>query len=210
LPGGDEVLTQDTPVRDGVEEITRPSLLLNKAPEQRWGQFGGVEPSTGSSSEAVKQTVENPPQHTPVTEVAAPKAVRWFHVNVDRTRAVYQDYVERQPLYSEFSVMQSMMQQDLATRVPHVGLSDITMRPDNHARTLNRIIQKNATRIARMKTLRQLWHYARMREMDAAVEKDAYATGDPSKEAVKDAPRDSWGTLQDQIEQQAYDKVHKI
>jgi len=72
--------------------------------------------------------------------------------------------------------------------------------------------------------LRQLWHYARVRDIDAAVEKDTccireghilqsrrtHAAVDSSNEAVKDEPRDSWGTLQDQIEKQAYDKVHAI
>ncbi|KAF2812970.1 uncharacterized protein BDZ99DRAFT_246898 [Mytilinidion resinicola] len=145
-------MTQNAPVKDGVEEITRPSLLLNQIPEQRQVKFGHI-PLEHTSSEAAEEAQEQ----NQAPEKAALKVVRWFHVNVDRTRAVYQDYVERQPFYSDFSVAKSMMQEDLAKRVPHVGLSDVTIRDGNFHRTPIKILQRRIKEISKIKTLRQLW-----------------------------------------------------
>ncbi|KAF2493966.1 hypothetical protein BU16DRAFT_590803 [Lophium mytilinum] len=172
---------QEAPMKDGVEEITRPSLLLNQIPAQRQGKFGQNSP-VQNSSEAMEET----PEHGQAPENAAPKVVRWFHVNVDRTRAVYQDYVERQPFYSEFAVANSMMQEDLAKRVPHVGLSDVTIRDGNFHRTPTKFLKRSAKRISQIKTLRQLWDEVHKGEVPDPVVNNA-------KETVQEEGANAWG-----------------
>jgi hypothetical protein len=69
------------------------------------------------------------------------KWTKWFQVTVDRTRAVHQDFIERQPYWKQFSPMRSMAQADLEKKVPHIGLSDISKRPPNAYRTPTRVLK---------------------------------------------------------------------
>lgn len=83
---------------------------------------------------------------------------KWFQVTVDRSRAVHQDFVERQPLWKQFEPMRSMAQEDLAKQVPHLGLSDISKRPPNAHRTPNKVLVSMAKYVEHgMPSLRALW-----------------------------------------------------
>lgn len=77
----------------------------------------------------------------PSTATNAQKWTKWFQVTVDRSRAVHQDFIERQPYWKQFTPMKSLAQQDLARQVPHIGLSDISKRPPNAHRTPNRVLK---------------------------------------------------------------------
>lgn len=86
-----------------------------------------------------------PPAHPAPMPFAAPPpkptATKWFQVTVDRSRAVHQDFVQRQPLWKQFSPMKSMAQEDLAKIVPHPGLSDVSKRPPHAYRTPTKVLR---------------------------------------------------------------------
>lgn len=90
----------------------------------------------------------------------APKSTttRWFQVTLDRSRAVHQDFVERQPLWKQFTPMKSMAQEDLAKIVPLPGLSDVSRRgPDAH-RTPIKVLRSMAGYVEKgMPSLRAVW-----------------------------------------------------
>ena len=76
---------------------------------------------------------------------------------MDRSRAVHQDFIERQPYWKQFHPMKSMAQEDLAKVVPHIGLSDVSKRPPNAHRTPNRVLRiLNEYVETKMPTLRQI------------------------------------------------------
>jgi hypothetical protein len=90
-----------------------------------------------------------------------PTAKKWFHVVVDRSRVVHQDFVERQPLWKQFSPMRSMAQEDLAKVVPYLGLSDVSKRPPNAHRTPNKVLKTMSEYVeTRMPNLRNMWEEA--------------------------------------------------
>lgn len=123
----DNTFAQDTPPKEGIDEMLSPSQLVNRSLREA--------PSTKPS-----------PKPTPMPFEAATspakqhQQIRWFQVTLDRSRTVHQDYVERQPFWKQFSPMKSMAQEDLAKTVPHIGLSDISKRPPNAHRTPNRVL----------------------------------------------------------------------
>jgi hypothetical protein len=82
----------------------------------------------------------DPPAPLPNTPQPLTKT-KWFQVTVDRSRAVHQDFVERQPYWKQFVPMKSMAQEDLVKRVPHIGLSDVSKRPPHAHRTPNRVLK---------------------------------------------------------------------
>ena len=93
----------------------------------------------------------------PVTPRTPIKSTKWFQVAVDRSRAVHQDYIERQPYWKQFHPMKSMAQEDLAKSVPHIGLSDVSKRPPNAHRTPNRVLRILHDYVeTKMPTLRQI------------------------------------------------------
>ena len=148
---------------DGVEEIIRPSTLL----------YRPSDPNSDHFTSATRQTkVHTPPENqlqenTRDEKVAGTgqsenpsKTLRWFHLTVDLLRTDQREYVERQPLYNTFAPARSMAQEDLAKSVPHVGLSDVSVRHKS-ARTPNRILNKQAKAMADRKTLKQMWEETR-------------------------------------------------
>jgi hypothetical protein len=95
------------------------------------------------------------PFDPPPTSPKQKKWTKWFQVTVDRSRAVHQDFVERQPYWKQFSPMRSMAQADLEKKVPHVGLSDVSKRPPNAYRTPAKVLRvMNEYVETRMPTLR--------------------------------------------------------
>jgi hypothetical protein len=70
---------------------------------------------------------------------------------------VHQDYVERQPFWKQYNPMKSMSQEDLAKKVPHIGLSDISKRPPNAHRTPNSVLKQMSEYVeTRMPGLRSI------------------------------------------------------
>ncbi|RAR06259.1 hypothetical protein DDE83_007014 [Stemphylium lycopersici] len=130
-----------TPPNHGIDEVLRPSQLAART----------LRPTPSPP----------PPKPTPMpfesssSSAKAEKQSKWFQVSLDRSRAVHQDYVERQPFWKQFSPMKSMAQEDLAKTVPHAGLSDVSKRPPNAHRTPVRVLNiMNEYVENRMPTLR--------------------------------------------------------
>jgi hypothetical protein len=102
-----------------------------------------------------------PTTPTPLPFSAPPPkqtTTKWFQVTVDRSRVVHQDFVERQPLWKQFTPMKSMSQEDLAKVVPHVGLSDVGIRPPNAHRTPNKVLKSMGKWVEHgMPSLRNMW-----------------------------------------------------
>lgn len=143
-PEEDTTISQ-TPASDGIEEILRPSQLLNRTP------FPALTPN---------QTPNHTDPPMPFRDFPQSKQTqsKWFQVTVDRSRVIHQDYVERQPYWKQFSPMKSMAQEDLAKVVPHVGLSDVSKRPPNAHRTPNKVLKIMADYVEkRMPSLKKIY-----------------------------------------------------
>jgi len=116
-----------TTPKTGIDEILRPSTLSTR-----------TSPTPTPSKPA--QDGKEPPM--PFQPPAAPRTrTKWFQIIVDRSRAVHQDFVERQPYWKHFHPMKSVAQEDLAKSVPHPGLSDVSKRPLNQHRTPNKVLK---------------------------------------------------------------------
>ncbi|RMZ73750.1 Dimethylglycine oxidase [Pyrenophora seminiperda CCB06] len=137
------VPTPQSAPNTGVEEILRPSKLLTR---------------TVTTPRNVKPAPTPPPMpFEPPSARVQKKTTKWFQVTVDRSRAVHQDYIERQPYWKQFHPMKSMAQADLAKAVPHIGLSDVSKRPPNAHRTPNRVLRTLHDYVeTMMPTLRQI------------------------------------------------------
>jgi hypothetical protein len=139
-----DVVAAQTPTKQGIDEILRPSQLMNR-----------TLPSTPSTPPSPAQTPMPFEPPNPLPGHAEKKWAKWFQVTVDRSRAIHQDFVERQPFWKYFTPMKSMAQEDLAKVVPHLGLSDVSKRPLNAHRTPNRVLRvMNEYVETRMPTLR--------------------------------------------------------
>lgn len=102
------------------EEMIRSSSLLHSAPNS----------STSTSSNH---------NHTPPPQVPV---LKHFHLTATPSRLRHRDAVERHPFYGPFVIdTKSAIQRDLATRVPLLGLSEISMRRGSPPA---RILQKRA------------------------------------------------------------------
>jgi hypothetical protein len=142
----DDVATLQVPIKQGIDEILRPSQIINRTLPST--------PSTPPSPTPKPTPMPFDPPNPPPGH-AEKKSTRWFQVTVDRSRAVHQDFVERQPFWKQFTPMKSMAQEDLAKDVPHLGLSDVSKRPPNAHRTPNRVLRvMNEYVETRMPTLR--------------------------------------------------------
>jgi hypothetical protein len=121
------------PSKDGIDEILRPSTLSNR-----------TLPTTTPPPKATSPPPMpfDPPEPLPNNAIPPQTRTRWFQVIVDRSRAVHQDYVERQPYWKQFQPMKSMAQEDLAKQMPHIGLSDISKRPPNQHRTPVKVLKQ--------------------------------------------------------------------
>lgn len=135
-------IVPQTPSKDGIDEILRPSALMNRTPTSA---------PADPFSAAPKPT--NPLHPTPTSPPPMPFAPnsatnphttykKYFQVTIDRSRVIHQDFVERQPFWKDFTPMKSMAQEDLAKKVPHIGLSDVSKRPPHAHRTPNRVLKK--------------------------------------------------------------------
>lgn len=112
------------PAKNGIDEILRPSTLSTRASPM-------TTPPRSPSTPSMPFAPPSPPQ----------TRTKWFQVTVDRSRAVHQDFVERQPFWKQFQPMKSMAQEDLAKQVPHAGLSDVSKRPLSQHRTPVRVLK---------------------------------------------------------------------
>lgn len=132
----DVLNTPQTPRNNSIDEILRPSQLIN----QSFSSAHTTQPATPSTSRQTPLPFE--PPTTPASHLYNTRnATKWFQVTVDRSRAVHQDYIERQPYWKQFQPMKSMAQEDLAKQVPHIGLSDVSKRLPNAHRTPNRVLR---------------------------------------------------------------------
>jgi hypothetical protein len=118
------------PTKDGIDEILRPSTL-----SVRTQRADAPQPPASAPP-----PMPFDPAHPTSTATHVTKS-KWFQITVDRSRAVHQDFVERQPYWKQFSPMKSMAQEDLAKQVPHIGLSDVSKRPPNAHRTPNKVLK---------------------------------------------------------------------
>ncbi|KAF2258435.1 hypothetical protein CC78DRAFT_587192 [Lojkania enalia] len=147
---GDEAASEsETSIQDGVDEMLRPSRLSNRSL-----------PSASIPPKPQNTPSETRPAPMPFFDASPPKETtsKWFQVTVDRSRAVHQDFIERQPYWKHFSPMKSMAQEDLAKSVPHVGLSDVSKRPFAHHRTPRKVLRAMSKYVEhRMPTLRDMY-----------------------------------------------------
>ncbi|KAF2006576.1 hypothetical protein P154DRAFT_455345, partial [Amniculicola lignicola CBS 123094] len=127
-------MTSMSPPTDGIDDILRPSTLI--------GRTFPPSPSPKAPSPA-------PLPYAPTSPHLIPTSKKWFHVTIDRSQAVHQDFVERQPFWKEYSPMKNMVQEDLANVVPLLGLSDVAKRPLFQHRTRNRVLKRMAERAGR-------------------------------------------------------------
>ncbi|KAF2820614.1 hypothetical protein CC86DRAFT_471190 [Ophiobolus disseminans] len=122
------------PPKHGIDEILRPSSLVTR-----------TTPTTPPAS--------NPPTAPPMPfdpSPTQPTRTKWFQVTIDRSRAVHQDFVERQPYWKSFSPMKSIAQMDLAKQVPHPGLSDVSKRPLHQHRTPLKVLKQMSEYVERV------------------------------------------------------------
>lgn len=122
----DATLEPKTPTQGGIDQILRPSTLSTRTSPSAWPPPKPLSP---------------PPM--PFEPPSAPPQTRtkWFQVTLDRSRAVHQDFVERQPFWKQFQPLKSMAQEDLAKQVPHPGLSDVSKRPMEQHRTPYKVLK---------------------------------------------------------------------
>ncbi|KAF1851277.1 uncharacterized protein K460DRAFT_412861 [Cucurbitaria berberidis CBS 394.84] len=138
-----------TPTKHGINDMLRPSQLLTRT----LPSTTHAPPHSPSSKQPPMpfEPVPSPPQSNPQKK----NWTKLFSITVDRSRAVHQDFIERQPYWKQFHPMKSMAQEDLAKQVPHIGLSDVTKRPPNAHRTPNRVLRIMSNYVERkMPTLR--------------------------------------------------------
>lgn len=129
-----------------VQDLLRPSTLSTSASSSI--------PQTPNTNPTPQKSTPMPFTAPPVNETTA----KWFQVTVDRSRAVHQDFVERQPYWKQFNPMKSMAQEDLIKTVPHPGLSDVSKRPPNQHRTPHKVLRLMSDYVdKRMVSLKGLW-----------------------------------------------------
>jgi hypothetical protein len=129
-----------------------------------------TEASTSSPTSSPSPSIEKNPQANAEPQLRAslpfeppvpmPRKVssKWFQITVDRSRVIHQDFVQRQPLWKQFTPMKSMAQEDLMTKVPHIGLSDVSKRPPNHHRTPNKVLKQMSWYVEnRMVSLKEMY-----------------------------------------------------
>lgn len=147
-PEDDEATLQDLtniPPTPGIEEMLRPSKILSHTLSIA---------DTPSKPDPPAPSMPFDPLQSSSTQVQK-KWTKWFQITLDRSRAVHQDFIERQPYWKQFNPMRSMAQVDLEKIVPHVGLSDVSKRPPNAHRTPVRVLKGMSEYVEkRMPTLR--------------------------------------------------------
>ncbi|KAF2107528.1 hypothetical protein BDV96DRAFT_506024 [Lophiotrema nucula] len=142
----------ETPMGNGVEEMLRPSQLINRPLPDTTTSPVETDVLLGRSERTT------PPM--PFEDTLKPRETtsKWFQVTVDTSHAVMQDHAERQPYWKQFSPLKSMAQQDLAKSVPHIGLSDVSKRPMHQHRTPNKVLNQMSRYVEHhMPTLRMMY-----------------------------------------------------
>ena len=148
-----------TPQKDGIDEILRPSTLVNRASPAPTSD----DPfSTANSPRDPLRPIPTEPAPLPFapdpSTTSREPQKKFFQVTIDRSRVIHQDFVERQPYWKQFNPMKSMAQDDLAKKVPHIGLSDVSKRPPNAHRTPNKVLNKMNYYVEnRMPSLLDMW-----------------------------------------------------
>lgn len=156
---GEDQLVPKTPSKDGIDEMLRPSTLGSRASTASTPDdpFSAV----NSPKNPLHPTPASPPPMPFATETSTvPRTAqkKYFQITIDRSRVIHQDFVERQPFWKQFNPMKSMAQDDLAKKVPHLGLSDVSKRPPNAHRTPNKVLkQMNYYTEKRMPSLLDMW-----------------------------------------------------
>lgn len=121
-----------TPTALGIEEILSPPTLSTRTEPT-------ANPLSSKKSPQPSMPFDPPP---PISNTAKPRTrTKWFQVTVDRSHSPHQDHVERQPYWKQFSPTKSLAQEDLAKKVPYIGLSDVSKRPPGQHRTPNKVLQ---------------------------------------------------------------------
>ncbi|KAJ4358366.1 uncharacterized protein N0V89_002948 [Didymosphaeria variabile] len=145
--GEDDPSTLPQQTTPGIDDILSPSGLLTRTSPTPEGDTGEE---------------NDPPLPFAPPQKQAKTVSRWFQVTVDRSRAVHQDYVERQPFWKHFTPMKSVAQLDLARKVPHAGLSDVSKRPPHAYRTPNHVLRMMNAHLAKgQESLVAMWEAGR-------------------------------------------------
>jgi hypothetical protein len=147
-----EDIAQNTPSRTDATELHVPNSLLD---------------STSSSSlpkKTPKQALQQ--QNKPTSSL---KDIRFF---AEYWQGKQQDFIERSPTWGPFAINKySAIQQDLAKRVPLIGLSDIDVKK---AEVPLRILRKRQEDMRARKSWMQVWEEERTEKGEnAGVKKES-------------------------------------
>ncbi|KAH6643212.1 hypothetical protein C7974DRAFT_448286 [Boeremia exigua] len=160
-----------SPLRFSLERATSTPPPSSADPEDDPSTLPAASPSSDLSAMTTPSPllVHTPPAPAPsptppstpfpfAAPPPKPTALKWFQVTVDSSHAVHQDFVERQPLWKQFTPMKTMAQQDLVRIVPREGLSDLGKRPPNAHRTPIKILKSMSKYVEYgMPSLRKMW-----------------------------------------------------
>jgi hypothetical protein len=155
----DETGTRERNVLDGIEDIIRPSQLINDIRDtQATTEIPDISSQGANKQASAKIQSSAPLPFEPPAPIARKVSSKWFQITVDRSRVIHQDFVERQPFWKQFTPMKSMAQEDLMTKVPHIGLSDVSKRPPNYHRTPNKVMRQMSWYVEnRMVSLKEMF-----------------------------------------------------
>lgn len=125
---------------------------------------------------------------------------RYFKLYAAPSQVNHREYIERQPHYGSYVPETSMAQEDLRKSVPMVGLSEATLVRRNAPSIPQRIILKDAKRLAEKKTLRQMWEEAQgragMHRTEAReVPREETVVKNEAKRSSGPADSAAWGSL---------------
>lgn len=124
----------DQSPKDTIDDILRPSTLSTRTIPTTKPQ-----PTTPSPSSPTNLPYSPAPSQS--TTTIPTTQTKHFQIIIDHSYTVHADFVSRQPYWKYFAPMKSMAQTDLAKKVPHIGLSDVSKRPPNAHRTPNKVLR---------------------------------------------------------------------
>jgi len=130
-------IAQSEPSRTDAQELHAPNKLLDST----------------SRSESQHESPSN--YESPEPRTKSQPMIKDFRVQAEVWLGKQQDFIERNPLWGEFKLnTYSAIQQDLARRVPLIGLSDLEF---NKAEVPVRILRKRQEELGKKKTLSSMW-----------------------------------------------------
>jgi hypothetical protein len=153
----EDVARADRPSKDGIDEILRPNISIDRASS---GAPSDPFAPAPKSIDPLHPIPNSPPPMPFAPDSSTPRTTykKYFQVTIDRSRTIHQDYIERQPYWRQFDPMKSMAQEDLAKKVPQIGLSDVSKRPPNGHRTPNRVLKQMSYHVEKtMPKLMDMW-----------------------------------------------------